>query len=124
MKDIRNTNIRFNLDNPVHQKAWGYLQTMDRNKFKSYTQVVIIALVDYFDRYYKEQDDPYFETREREERFIHQIVEEVGKQFLLAMPKYLAKPVSQTDVSLETVYEEKQEPLKNMGIDWDFIGKG
>jgi hypothetical protein len=97
---------------------------MDRNKFKSYTQVVIIALVDYFDRYYKEQDDPYFETREREERFIHQIVEEVGKQFLLAMPEYLAKPVSQTDVSLETVYEEKQEPLKNMGIDWDFIGKG
>ena len=37
MKDnIICTNIRFNLDNPLHQKAWEYLQTMDKSQFKSW----------------------------------------------------------------------------------------
>ena len=33
-----------------------------------------LALVDYFDRYYRTQADPYLETREREELFVKQIV--------------------------------------------------
>ena len=45
-----------------------------KKKFKSYSQIIAISLVDYFDRYYKKQDEPYLETREREERFVEQIV--------------------------------------------------
>ena len=36
---IRNTNLRFNLDKDQQRKAWEYLQTMDRQNFKSYSQV-------------------------------------------------------------------------------------
>lgn len=64
---IRNTNLRFNLDKDQQRKAWEYLQTMDRQNFKSYSQVISLALVDYFDHYYRTQADPYQETREREE---------------------------------------------------------
>ena len=74
---IRNTNLRFNLDKDQQRKAWEYLQTMDRQNFKSYSQVISLALVDYFDRYYRTQADPYLETREREELFVKQIVEAV-----------------------------------------------
>ena len=63
---IRNTNLRFNLDKDQQRRAWEYLQTMDRQNFKSYSQVISLALVDYFDRYYRTQADPYLETRERE----------------------------------------------------------
>ena len=73
-KNIRSTNLRFNLDKDVQNRAWQYLQTMDKQKFKSYSQVIAVSLVDYFDRYYQKQDDPYLETREREERFVAQIV--------------------------------------------------
>ena len=52
---IRNTNLRFNLDKDQQRKAWKYLQTMDRQNFKSYSQVISIALVDYSDRYYRTQ---------------------------------------------------------------------
>ena len=61
---IRNTNLRFNLDKDQQRRAWEYLQTMDRQNFKSYSQVISLALVDYFDRYYRTQADPYLETRE------------------------------------------------------------
>lgn len=40
---------------------------MDKSVFKSYSQAVATAVVDYFDRYYQTQDD-YLETRAREER--------------------------------------------------------
>ena len=57
--NIRNTNLRFNLGKEQQRRAWEYLQTMDRQDFKSYSQVISLALVDYFDRYYRTQADPY-----------------------------------------------------------------
>ncbi len=56
--NIRNTNLRFNLDKEQQRRAWEYLQTMNRQDFKSYSQVISLALVDYFDRYYRTQADP------------------------------------------------------------------
>lgn len=41
---IRNTNLRFNLDKDQQRRAWEYLQTMDRQNFKSYSQVISLAL--------------------------------------------------------------------------------
>ena len=34
-ENIRSTNLRFNLDKDVQNRAWQYLQTMDKKKFKS-----------------------------------------------------------------------------------------
>ena len=44
---IRNTNLRFNLDKDQQRRAWEYLQTMDRQNFKSYSQVISLAPVSY-----------------------------------------------------------------------------
>lgn len=78
--NIRNTNLRFNLDKNQQRKAREYLQTMDRQDFKSYSQVISITLVDYFDRYYRTQADPYLETREREKLFCETDYRSSGKQ--------------------------------------------
>ena len=61
-ENIRSTNLRFNLDKEIQNRAWQYLQTMDKQRFKSYSNVIAVALVEYFDRYYRSQDDPYLET--------------------------------------------------------------
>ena len=88
--NIRNTNLRFNLDKEQQRRAWEYLQTMDRHDFKSYSQVISLALVDYFDRYYRTQADPYLETREREELFVKQIVDAVENRLKQALPLFLS----------------------------------
>lgn len=79
MSNIRSTNLRFNLDKPLYQKAWTYLQNMDKAEFKSYNHAIALSVAEYFERYYKKESDPYFETREREESFIEQIVLAVEK---------------------------------------------
>ena len=45
--NIRSTNLRFNLDKDLQRKAWQYLQTMDKDTFKSYSNVIALSVCDY-----------------------------------------------------------------------------
>ena len=90
MNEIHSTNLRLNMGKESHRKAWEYLQTMDKGQYKSYSNVIALALVEFFERKAKLEDDPYFETREREERFIRQIISEVEKALDKVLPIYLA----------------------------------
>lgn len=45
MSNTRKANIRFDMDNEMHRKAWHLLQDRDKNKFSSYSQTVIQALI-------------------------------------------------------------------------------
>ena len=90
MKEIHSTNLRLNMERKIHRRAWEYLQKMDKGKYKSYSNVIAMALVEFFERKAKLDDDPYFETREREERFIRQIISELEKALDKILPVYLA----------------------------------
>lgn len=130
---VKMTCFRFNLDNPEHAKAWAYLHDFDRDKVKSGNTAVVKAVNEYFDRMQKLSDDPYFENRQREERFVQQIVSEVGKAFMAEMPKFLAslmlslntgyavqapaQPVSQANNTAEDGENDEYSD-----IDLDFIG--
>ena len=72
-RKIINTNIRLNLCDEQDRQAWEYLQTMDREKYKSYTRAVVVALNDYFSREYRNKADPYLETREKEDAFLERV---------------------------------------------------
>lgn len=97
---VKTTCFRFNLDNPEHAKAWEHLHDYDREVVKSANVAVVTAVNEYFDRMQKLEDDPYFENRQREERFVQQIVGEVGKVLVAEMPKFLASLM----LSLNTSY--------------------
>lgn len=45
MSNTRKANIRFDMDNEMHRKAWQLLQDRDKNRFSSYSQTVIQALI-------------------------------------------------------------------------------
>ena len=144
MSKVLTTCFRFNMDNPEHAKAWDYLHNYDKDKIKSTNVAAIMAVNDYFDRMGKLADDPYFETRQREERFVEQIVSEVGKAFIAEMPKFLASlmlslnrgyPMQTVPVGTENSRgyalsgnPSATEGLKTSdeddysGIDFDFIG--
>ena len=72
-----NTNIRLNLANEDDRRAWAYLQSMDRKRYKSYSRAVVAALNDYFSRQERLTDDPYLETREKEDAFLQQVRETI-----------------------------------------------
>jgi hypothetical protein len=132
--NTKEMSIRFNLDKPEQRRAYEYLQTMDKQVFRSCNNVICLALIDYFDRYYKVQEDPYLETREREERFTQQIVDAVGESLKQALPLFLAgymtglsalqpvcapaDPPSQADTAPA---EGAGEPDPE-SIDWGFLG--
>ena len=132
--DIKTTNVRFNLDKADQRRAWEYLQSMDKRVFRSYSHVISLALLDYFDRYYRLQEDPYFETREREERFVQEIVNAVSESLRQTLPLFLAgcmtglsalQPASDPAVQLsqsEITATESPEETVPEDIDWDFLG--
>lgn len=124
--NIRNTNLRFNLDKDQQRKAWEYLQTMNRQDFKSYSQVISLALVDYFDRYYRTQADPYFETREREELFVKQIVEAVEHSLKQSLPIFLSgltAGMAQREPQIRMSIPAPEKEQSDGDVDWDFLGE-
>ena len=112
MSKVLTTCFRFNMDNPEHAKAWDYLHNYDKDKIKSTNVAAITAVNDYFDRMGKLADDPYFETRQREERFVEQIVSEVGKAFIAEMPKFLASLM----LSLNRGYPMQTAPIQAVPV--------
>ncbi len=46
MSNIKTTNIRFDMDNEMHRKALQLLHDRDKNRFSSYSQTVIQALIE------------------------------------------------------------------------------
>lgn len=125
-ENIRSTNLRFNLEKEPQRQAWEYLQTMNKAQFKSYSQTVALALVDYFDRYYQSQDDPYFETREREERFVSQIVTAVETAMEKTLPVFLAGCMAGLSATAPvTVSALPQATIENTDadVDWGFLGE-
>ena len=55
-RKIININIRLNLCDEQDRQAWEYLQTMDREKYKSYTRaVVVLSLIHIYERKVQKQ---------------------------------------------------------------------
>lgn len=123
---IKSICLRFNLDKPQHREAWEQLQNMDKEKFKSYTNAVVIAVTDYFQRYYKTSNDPYFETREKEDEFVQRIIAQIGTAVEKAMPGFLAScltGLAQPCISSAPTPSEKTTETEEISeIDLDFIG--
>lgn len=127
MSNIKCTTLRLNLDKPLDRQAWEYLQSMDKDEFKSYSQAVALTVTEYFKRYYRLKDDPYFENREREERFVEQIVTAVESAVEKVLPSFLAacfsKMVMPYNVSSAvTITNSDEKNTSSEDIDMDFVG--
>lgn len=72
-----NTNIRLNLNRPEDRQAWEHLQNMDRKKYKSYSHAVVAAINDYFARQDRLANDPFLESREKEDAFLQKVLDTI-----------------------------------------------
>ena len=102
MAKIKNKNLRFYLDNPTHKKAWDFLRNIDKSQHGSCNNVIVTAIVD------------YFENQQREERFISKIAELIMNTSTRPNPQFIANPPNPPTVQSDEVISEH--------IDFDFVG--
>ena len=83
----KNHNIRFSMEKEDECRAWELLHSPQvRQMFKSQNRFVIEAVNDYYDRCVAIGNDPYLETREKEDAFAERIVEAVEKKVMSNLP--------------------------------------
>ena len=83
----KNHNIRFSMEKEDECRAWELLHSPQvRKMFKSQNKFVIEAVNDYYDRCVAMRNDPYLETREKEDVFAERIVETVEKKVMSNLP--------------------------------------
>ena len=69
--------LRFNLADEDERRAYDHLQNRDKTEYGSYTKLVSRAVNEFFERRSRLSDDPYFETREKEDAFIARVLDAV-----------------------------------------------
>ena len=90
MRSNQNYNIRFRTRSEREQRAWEILHgEVVGQDFRSKNQFVIEAINEYYDRYTAMAEDPYLETREKEDAFAERIVSTVQDRFLAGLPEIL-----------------------------------
>lgn len=83
----KNHNIRFSMEKEDECRAWELLHSPQvRQMFKSQNRFVIEAINAYYDRCVAIGNDPYLETREKEDAFTERIVEAVEKKVMSNLP--------------------------------------
>ena len=75
--NIKALYLRFDLADEDERQAYNYLQNRDKAEFGSYTKLVSRAVNEFFERRLRLKDDPYFETRDKEDAFIARVLDAV-----------------------------------------------
>ena len=132
MSNIKKANIRFDMDNEMHRKAWQLLQDRDKNRFSSYSQTVIQALIELLS---EETTDIAVSSKNPD--FLSEISETVEraaeKAIECTLPSFLAgymacaagfsplgNDVRQIPANTSTVEENDEDAADD--IDFDFLG--
>ena len=63
------------------------MRNIDRTRYKSYSRAIVAALNDFFDRQERLANDPYLETREKEEAFLQRVLDTVERGLRSASPR-------------------------------------
>ena len=76
-ENIKALCLRFDLADEDERRAYNYLQNRDKAEFCSYTKLVSRTVNEFYERRSRLKDDPYFETREKEDAFIARVLDAV-----------------------------------------------
>ena len=109
MRNIYTTTLRLNLNDPEERRAWERLRDMDKKQYRSYSKAIVTAVNDYFDRQERLQDDPYLETREKEDAFLEKVLTTI-REGLQASPATMAAGLVQLLQAAQPASTNPKEP--------------
>ena len=113
-----NKNVRFNTNSESAMQAWSLLHSDEvKNGFKSQNEFIICAINDYYERYVQKKDDPYLETREKEDAFVERIVSQVTEKILTNLPTLAGMYMMQQQAMLTAGLQNAGMPGMNFTAD-------
>mgnify|MGYP000366432657 FL=1 len=113
-----NKNVRFNSNSESAMQAWSLLHSDEvKNGFKSQNEFIICAINDYYERYVQKKDDPYLETREKEDAFVERIVSQVTEKILTNLPTLAGMYMMQQQAMLTAGLQNAGMPVMNFTAD-------
>ncbi len=113
-----NKNVRFNTNSESAMQAWSLLHSDEvENGFKSQNEFIICAINDYYERYVQKKDDPYLETREKEDAFVERIVSQVTEKILTNLPTLAGMYMMQQQAMLTAGLQNAGMPVMNFTAD-------
>ena len=113
-----NKNVRFNTNSESAMQAWSLLHSDEvKNGFKSKNEFIICAINDYYERYVQKKDDPYLETREKEDAFVERIVSQVTEKILTNLPTLAGMYMMQQQAMLTAGLQNAGMPVMNFTAD-------
>ena len=113
-----NKNVRFNTNSESAMQAWSLLHSDEvKNGFKSQNEFIICAINDYYERYVQKKDDPYLETREKEDAFVERIVSQVTEKILTNLPTLAGVYMMQQQAMLTAGLQNAGMPVMNFTAD-------
>ena len=102
-ENIKALCIRFDLADEDERKAYNYLQNRDKAEFGSYTKLVSRAVNEFFERRARLKDDPYFETREKEDAFIARVLDAV-QHLVPSLPVSQEAEAAEQEENMEAMF--------------------
>ena len=132
MSNTRKANIRFDMDNEMHRKAWQLLQDRDKNRFSSYSQTVVRALIEMLSEEAADKSvgfndtDFLYEISETVERAAEKSIERTLPSFLAGYMACAAgfspldNDVRQITTSTSAVEDDNEDAADD--IDFGFLG--
>ena len=104
-KQYRNHNIRFSMTDEGGMQAWERLHSEEvEQSFKSQNAFVVAAINDYYERHLAKKNDPYLESREKEDAFADRLVQTVEQKLLSNLP------------ALAAMYQMQQQAFFQAGL--------
>ena len=119
MSRIFTTTLRLNLDDEDDRRAWERLHRLDKRQYRSYSKAIVAALNGYFDRQERLAADPYWETREKEDAFLRQVMDAI-EAGLRSAPLSILR---QTVTALPATHPdpEPEQDSEDMAAALDFV---
>ncbi|NMA75380.1 MAG: hypothetical protein GX963_14790 [Bacteroidales bacterium] len=112
---VKNHNFRFNEEKEAERQAWEILHSKEvKEDFRSQNEFVIAAINDYYARHLATKQDPYLESREKEDAFVKGIVEAVEKKVLDNLPGLAGMYMMQQQSLLSVMSLQGMVPVSQM----------
>ena len=93
MRNTFTTSLRLNLNEPADRQAWMYLQTMDKDKYRSYREAIVTAVNDFFSRQ---------EQTIKEQAFLDRVVDTIQRSL-----QGMTVSVQHTDPPMDAGYDDQ-----------------
>ena len=90
MSETKKVTVRFQMDQEQDRRAYAFLMNERKDPHRSINRAVVAAVDGFFSRQEQVRDDPYLETREKENAFLTRIEQTVRDAIQSSALGYLA----------------------------------